>query len=67
MGKSRRNSGKSKGRPASGSPAPEARLETAAAHQSPIAPPAKNPSLLAISVFLFAGWFVYLLIVALRG
>jgi hypothetical protein len=63
----KRNSGKSKGRPISGSPAPEARSETATAQGTPIAPPAKNPSLLAISVLLFAGWFVYLVIVALRG
>jgi hypothetical protein len=30
-------------------------------------PPAKNPTLLAVSIALFALWFVFLLITALAG
>jgi len=40
---------------------------SAAATPSPVSPPAKNPSLLTTSVVLFSLWFVYLLVVALRG
>jgi hypothetical protein len=56
----------------SASPGPRRESQPAAAATAPAPaivghPPAKNPSLLAISIALFAAWFVFLLITALWG
>ncbi|MDX1947839.1 MAG: hypothetical protein SFU86_20745 [Pirellulaceae bacterium] len=48
-------------------PAPVAAARTVAAPILVAHPPAKNPSLLGVSILLFALWFVFLLVAAFWG
>jgi hypothetical protein len=48
-------------------PVAAAKSHAPASGATPVAPPAKNPTLLGVSVVLFVLWFIFLLVTALSG
>ena len=62
----KKNSQKAPPEPSKSSPAVET-VKAASPYLPAAHPPAKNPTLLAVSIILFVAWFLFLLMAAVSG